>query len=70
MPKLDKLVLQHVKDQLLVPERLSLILEAVFERRSQRDQAVADRRKALEAEVGKKKEKLARLYRAIEEGVV
>ncbi len=69
MPKLDALVLQNVKEQLLVPERLTSILEALMERRSEKDQAVADRRKSLEGELSEKKDKLARLYRAIEEGV-
>jgi site-specific DNA recombinase len=70
MPKLDELVLQNVKAQLLAPERLTGILEALMERRSEKDQAVADRRKSLEGELSEKKDKLARLYRAIEEGVI
>ena len=70
MPKLDALVLENVKQQLLAPERLATILGAIMERRSQQGQAVVDRRKALEAEIVQKKEQLARLYRAIEEGVV
>jgi site-specific DNA recombinase len=70
LPKLDDLVLQNVKDRLLVPERLSHIIEAIAERGSQQDQAVADRRRVLETELAGTKEKLARLYRAIEDGVV
>ena len=70
MPKLDELVLQNVKERLLAPERLATILGAIMVRRSQHGQAVVDRRKALEAEIVQKKEQLARLYRAIEEGVV
>lgn len=70
MPKLDKLVLQNVKEQLLVPERLAGILEALMDQRSQNDQAVADRYKGLQSELSEKKDKLARLYRAIEDGVV
>jgi site-specific DNA recombinase len=70
MPKLDDLVLQNVKDRVLLPERLSRILEAIAQRRSQQDQAVADRRRFLETELAGTKQKLARLYRAIEDGVV
>ncbi len=70
MPKLDKLVLQNVKEQLLAPERLAGILEALMDQRSQKDQAVADRCKGLQSELSEKKDKLARLYRAIEDGVV
>jgi site-specific DNA recombinase len=70
MSKLDELVVQNVKDRLLVPERLARVLSALLERRSQRDEAVADRCRRLEAEIAQKKEKLARLYRAIEGGIV
>ncbi len=70
MSKLDKLVLQNVKEQLLVPERLADILEALMDQRSQKDQAVTDRCKGLQSELSEKKDKLARLYRAIEDGVV
>jgi site-specific DNA recombinase len=70
LPKLDELVIESVKQQLLVPERLTFILEALVEQRSQKDQAVADRRKSLENELSEKRDKLARLYRAIEEGVI
>ena len=70
MPKLDAFILDNVKEQLLAPARLATILGAIMERRSQQGQAVVDRRKALEGEVVQKKEQLARLYRAIEEGVV
>lgn len=70
MPKLDELVLQNVADRLLAPARLTQMLEAIVERRPQQDQAVADRRRALETEIAHTKGKLARLYRAIEDGMV
>ena len=41
-----------------------------MDQRSQKDQAVADRCKGLQSELSEKKDKLARLYRAIEDGVV
>lgn len=68
--KLDQLVLDNVKDKLLTPERLAFILEALLERSAAKDAAVAERRRSLEAQVAQAKDKLARLYRAIEEGVV
>ena len=46
------------------------ILEQIVERRASQEQAVSERRRALEAELSQAKDKLARLYRAIEEGVV
>jgi site-specific DNA recombinase len=70
MEKLDGAVIDNVKEKLLAPERLSLILDQIVERRALQDQAVADRRKSLEQELAQTKEKLGRLYKAIEEGVV
>ena len=60
----------NVKDQLLAPERLEDILCKLVERRTSRQTEVAERRCALEAQRDKAKDKLARLYRAIEDGVV
>jgi site-specific DNA recombinase len=70
MEKLDGAVIDNVKEKLLAPERLGLILDQIVERRFLQDQAVAERRKALEQELARTKEKLGRLYKAIEEGVV
>ncbi len=70
LPKLDELVLRNVTEHLLVPDRLVAILEALVAHRSQQDQAVASRRHTLETEIVRAKEKLARLYRAIEDGVI
>ena len=68
--KLDNLVVDNVKEKLLTPERLSFILEALLERSAAKDVAVAERRRSLDAQVAQAKDKLARLYRAIEEGVI
>ena len=68
--RLDELVLANVKETLLAPERLASILEALMERRSRNEAAVAHRRSALTNEIALKKDKLARLYRAIEDGIV
>jgi site-specific DNA recombinase len=68
--KLDDLVTESVCDRLLTTERLGQILEALVDKRSKQDAAVAERRAALERDLAAKKEKLAHLYRAIEEGVV
>jgi site-specific DNA recombinase len=70
MEKLDDAVIENVQERLLAPERLAEILELIVERRASQDRAVADRRRTLEAELSQAKDKLARLYRAIEEGVV
>ena len=68
--KLDALVIEGVKQNLLTQARLAVILEALIVRNADKDQAVLDRRKGLETELGTKKDRLARLYRAIEDGVV
>jgi DNA invertase Pin-like site-specific DNA recombinase len=70
MAKLDQLVIGNVKDCLLVPERLKSLLAAVIDRRASQDEAVARRRHTLEAELSRIKDKLSRLYRAIEEDVI
>ncbi|WP_397579465.1 recombinase zinc beta ribbon domain-containing protein [Sphingorhabdus sp.] len=70
LAKLDDLILSNVKEQLLAPERLEDILCKLVERRTSRQTEVAERRCALEAQRDKAKDKLARLYRAIEDGVV
>jgi site-specific DNA recombinase len=70
MAKLDTLIIENVKDQLFNSERLRVILEALVERQGEKDRAVDDRRLALERELSAKEEKVTRLYRAIEDGIV
>jgi hypothetical protein len=70
LSRLDELVVDNVKTRLLAPERLGFLLEALVERRALQDQAVAERRRALEAECAQKQDNLDRLYRAIEDGIV
>jgi site-specific DNA recombinase len=70
MAKLDGLVIESVKERLFTPERLTTILESLLERNRAKNRAVADRRAALLAELAVTNEKLNRLYRAIEDGIV
>jgi site-specific DNA recombinase len=70
MAKLDDLIIANVKERLLSPDRLTEILEAVIDKRSVQDQAVVERRASLEANLGQVRDKLARLYKAIEDGIV
>ena len=53
-----------------LPKPRGVILCKLVERRTSRQTEVAERRCALEAKRDKAKDKLARLYRAIEDGVV
>ncbi|NBR12509.1 MAG: recombinase family protein, partial [Alphaproteobacteria bacterium] len=70
MEKLDTLIIDNVKDQLLSPARIEVILSALVERQSGKDKSVQDRKAALEKELKEKDDKLKRLYRAIEDGVI
>src|SRR5262249_32278922 len=70
MAKLDSIIIENVKERLFTPERLTTILETLLKRQSANDRAVQDRRAALTAELAAKGEKLKRLYRAIEDGVI
>lgn len=70
MGKLDSLIVDNIKQTLLAPERLAHILGALLERQGHKDRAVQGRRVALKAELTSKEEKLKRLYRAIEDGLV
>jgi len=70
MGKLDTLILDNVKSQLLVPDRMTIILGALLERQATKNSSVQDRRAALKAELAQKDEKLSRLYRAIEDGII
>ena len=70
MAKLDGLVIENVKERLFTPERLTTILESLLERKLAKNRAVEDRRAALLTELAATNEKLNRLYRAIEDGIV
>ncbi len=70
MAKLDGLVIENVKERLFTPERLTSILESLFERQRSKNRAVEDRRAPLTAEFAAANERLNRLYRAIEDGIV
>ncbi len=70
MAKLDTLILDGVRDRLLNPERLGTILEALVLRQGSRQQEVAARSENLNRDLATISDKLRRLYRAIEEGVV
>ena len=68
--KLDHIVIDAVKAQLLKPERLTSILEALIERQGHKNAAIQERRASLIADLAQKDEKLGRLYKAIEEGII
>lgn len=70
MEKLDTLVIEGMADKLLVPQRVSRILEGLIERHAEKDRAVQERQQRLQAEIETITAKVTRLYAAIENGVI
>ena len=70
MARLDTLITDAVKERLLHPERLAVILGSLAARQNGKNKAVDDRRDALIKELQEKDEKLKRLYLAIENGII
>jgi site-specific DNA recombinase len=70
MPRLDELVVDNVRTHLFSDDRLTLVLGALIERQGAKERASQGRINTLEAEVASHDDRLKRLYRAIEEGVV
>jgi DNA invertase Pin-like site-specific DNA recombinase len=70
MATLDDLVVDNVRQHLFTEDRLAEVLAALIERQGAKDKAGQDRLAALEAEIADHDDRLRRLYRAIEEGVV
>ena len=60
MGKLDTLILEGVKAQLLQPDRMATILGALMDRQTTKDTAVEERRCVLKSEIKAKDEKLNR----------
>ena len=70
MEKLDTLVVENIKSKLFAPDRMSAVLGALIERQTGKSKAVEERRNELGVALAEKEEKLRRLYRAIEDGIV
>jgi hypothetical protein len=69
MEKLDKLVSDNLVERLFKPERLALLLSSLAARRAEKAESLNTRLIALHKEVSDADEKLARLYRLVEDGV-
>ena len=70
MARLDTIITDAVKERLLHPDRLAVILSSLANRQNGKNKAVDDRRDALAKELKEKDERLKRLYSAIENGIV
>lgn len=70
MKVLDDLVMSNLKDRLFVPERVAALLEALLTQRAARQASVDRRALALQSVIADAEERLNRIYRSIEDGVV
>ncbi len=68
MEKLDRLVTDHLMERLFKPQRLAAIL-AFAARRAEKAESLNGRLMALQQEVTDAEDKLARLYRLVEDGL-
>ena len=73
MVKLDDLVIANIKERLFTPDRLAIVLDSLLERRESQATTPFSKIAArlLQGELeAQSEDKLTRLYRAIEDGVV
>jgi site-specific DNA recombinase len=70
MAKLDALVSTHLAEKLFQPERLSEILSSITARRAEKAGSLNARISELQREITEADDKLKRLYRLVEEGLV
>jgi site-specific DNA recombinase len=69
MEKLDHLVTDHLMERLFKPDRLSAILTSLSTRRAEKAESLNGRLLALQQQVANAEDKLARLYRLVEDGL-
>ena len=69
MDALDSMVIEHLSERLLTPDRLTETLKRLTQRRIEKQAEVGRRIATLEGEVIEAEDKLKRLYQMVEEGV-
>jgi hypothetical protein len=69
MDKLDRLVSDRLAEQLLTPERVRKLLTGIMKRQTAKDEDYSVRLTALRAKLTDAKDRLGRLYAAIENGI-
>lgn len=67
---LDDIILSNLKQRLLTPDRLVSLLQTLADRQSAKSDAVDRRLISLQGEVADTDDRLRRLYRSIEDGIV
>jgi DNA invertase Pin-like site-specific DNA recombinase len=69
MDKLDQLVISHIADRLLAPDRIAVLLAEIVERRATAGGEVQERIDLLSREATAAEERLRRLYVLVEDGI-
>jgi site-specific DNA recombinase len=67
---LDEIVLTNLKTRVLAPDRIADLLKSLMERRAAKSESVDVRLLALQRELIDAEDRLKRLYRSIEDGIV
>lgn len=67
---LDEIVLTNLKQRVLAPDRIADLLKSLMERQAAKSEAADDRLLALQKELSDCEDRLKRLYRSIEDGIV
>jgi hypothetical protein len=67
---LDEIVLTNLKHHVLAPDRIADLLKSLVERQAAKSQSVDRRLLTLQREVSDAEDRLKRLYRSIEDGIV
>lgn len=67
---LDDIVLINLKDRVLAPDRIADLLKSLIERQAAKSESADNRLLALQKELTDAGDRLKRLYRSIEDGVV
>jgi DNA invertase Pin-like site-specific DNA recombinase len=67
---LDEIVLTNLKQRVLAPDRIADLLKSLIERQAAKSKSADDRLLALQRELSDCEDRLKRLYRSIEDGIV
>ena len=67
---LDEIVLTNIKQRVLAPDRIADLLKSLIERQAAKSESADDRLLALQKELTDCQDRMKRLYRSIEDGIV
>jgi site-specific DNA recombinase len=67
---LDDIVLTSLKERVLAPDRIADLLKSLIERQAAKSESADHRLLALQKELGDAEDRLRRLYRSIEDGIL